>query len=98
MSRDLKIHIDPANIPTEPGCLSILIAKLDGKPVEGIGVPQHMQGAKWANTYCWNTLIWEAGKAYCCLEILKTESADPWSLDNLQAHRRKYGSVWKELV
>lgn len=99
MTPDLRIKIDRASLPVEPGCLSLLIKIAEGRKVEAVGsVPAALKGAKWADTYSWTVFFWYGGRIWVSRTPLKTESPAPWCFNNLRMHFCQHNNMWEELT
>lgn len=80
-------------VPTEPGCLSILrFVQTGSSVVVSEEAPEEIKGCKWPDVRTWTVLLWENGEAFTA--VLKTEMPAPWALESLRAHRTKYPHCW----
>lgn len=98
MTPALKIKIDPALIPDEPGCLSVLHGIAEGEALQAWGnVPKKLKGEKWPDVYSWTVFFWEGGRIWLHSGSLKTESPSPLRLDSVRRNFCHYNYLWEEL-
>lgn len=87
-----------SDIPFEAGCLSLLLHIERGGLVETFGnAPAALTGAKWADVRSWFVIQWACGIAWACRLTLKTEQAQPWTLQQLQLHHARHPQAWLEV-
>lgn len=85
------------DIPFEAGCLCVLTSIDIGPAVHAAGaVPAALIGSKWPDVRHWAVLLWQFGivqAAHLC-----TETAEPWSLEQLLEHRRIHSECWTQVA
>ncbi len=94
-----RVVIDPSVVPVEPGALSFLVRINPGPPVVTFGAaPAGLKGAKWADVYDWDVILWFDCAVYRSKSELKTEGPQPWQVRSLLEHLDRFPDFWVRVV